>query len=420
MGSTTIAAMKSKIGNTEYYVLSMKAHELARSVTFPAELEGWDDLSLEERDQRDLNYNRVKKHIAPYMAGNQDRFWGSVILAAQGFKPQFESIPEIAQAGMTNQYKTQAQMMGFLTLNGNEVLIPLDGQHRIKALHFAISGRDEHGKEIKGMKPDLSIADDDVVVILVPYTVDKARRIFTKVNRYAKPTTTGQNLVTDDDDVVPVVAREVANTIIGSDLVKYKSNSLTAKEGYFTTLSAVAESSLAVLEIAFDIQRRDRIEDVGNEEKMSMYTRKACSTWKFLVDNIDIFAQALANKSAEKDSPGERVRKDLRENTLLLQPVPQICLVTAYAKLINGREWKLPPADAAAKLNAVEWGKGSKFWDRVLMSGGKIITKNRSLVTDLLCYVAGKPMDEAKLLKEFRACFPPAEQKKAKLPEKSK
>lgn len=415
--SRVIAAMQAKIGSTEYYALSMKAQELSRSVVFPSKKER-EDLPLDAREQRDLNLNRVKKHIAPYMSGNQDRFWGAVILTTKS-KVRFEPLSKIAQEGMTELHKTQAEMMGFLTLTGGEVLIPLDGQHRIKALKFAISGKDDHDREIKGLEPDETVADDDVTVILIPsYSVEKARQIFTRVNRYAKQTTPGQNLVTDDDDIVAVIAREVSNDIIGSRLVKYKGNSLTDKDGEFTTLSAVAESVFAILATVYKFKKKDRHANIEHEQ-MKMYTETVCDIWGFLAKNIEEFSLALGNKKAD----GDEVRKQRRTHSLLSQPMPQVCLVDAFVRLTNGQDWKMPRKDAAKKLNGVDWEKQSKLWDRAVVSGGgKLLTKpaNRALMTDFLCYQAGMPMDEADLLERYISFFPEAEQKTVKLPPKLK
>ena len=40
------------------------------------------DLNVEERYQCDINYKRVKEHIAPYLANDPDRFVGSFIVTA--------------------------------------------------------------------------------------------------------------------------------------------------------------------------------------------------------------------------------------------------------------------------------------------------------------------------------------------------
>ena len=83
--ATTVPAMKGRLGDTDYYVLSMKAQELVNKVTIPKKLEGWDDLSVEERYQRDISYRRVRTQIAPYLANDKSRFFGAVIVTAMNF-----------------------------------------------------------------------------------------------------------------------------------------------------------------------------------------------------------------------------------------------------------------------------------------------------------------------------------------------
>lgn len=137
---TTVSALKARLGNTDYYILSMKAKELADKVTIPRELAGWEDMSIEERYQRDLNYTRVRNQIAPYLANNDSRFFGAIIVAAMNFGDvvSFEPLPDVTK-NLLELYKTAATAMGFLTFKGGEVLIPLDGQHRLKAIQFAVN-----------------------------------------------------------------------------------------------------------------------------------------------------------------------------------------------------------------------------------------------------------------------------------------
>lgn len=97
-----------------------------------------------------------------------------------------------------------------------------------------------------------------MTVILVPYDAKKARMIFTRVNRYAKPTTTGQNIVTDDDDVVAVLSREVANDLIGGRLTKYTSNTLRPKDAEFTTLAIIYNCTDAIVTSSFPGGKLDK------------------------------------------------------------------------------------------------------------------------------------------------------------------
>ena len=413
---TKYSAMKLRMGATDYFVVTMKAAEAVSHVRLDYRIPR--PQSIEEAYQRDINYAAVRNHIAPYLAGNKDRFFGAVIFAVENFSPEcFEPLPKSATANMPLAYRMEAERLGFLSLTYKETLIPIDGQHRLKGLLFALEGKDHVNKTIDGVRSDWSIADEDVTVILIPYDKEKSRKIFTAVNRQARPITRG-NLVTDDDDIVAVIAREVSNDIIGSRLVKYKGNSLTDKDGEFTTLSAVAESVLAVLAGVYRFQNKNRHDNIEREQ-MVMYTDTVCRTWKFLAENVEEFSLALSNKKAD----GDEVRKQRRTHSLLSQPMPQVCLVDAFVRLTAGQDWKLPRKDAAKKLNGVDWERQSKLWDRTVVSGGgKLLTKpaNRALMTDFLCYQAGMPMDEADLLERYISFFPEAEQEGVKLPPKLK
>lgn len=421
--ATTVAAMKARLGNTDYYILSMKAKELTERVKIPKEMEGWDDMSVEERYQRDINYSRVKSQIAPYLANEDSRFFGSIIVAAMNFSQDdsFEPLSEVAVKGLPRLYKTGAAHMGFLTLSGGENLVPLDGQHRLKAIEFAITGRDERGKDIDAIKtPCTQLADEDVTVILVPYEVRKARHIFTCVNRYAKPTTAGQNYVTDDNDVIAVLSREVANDLIGGRLAKYTGNTLGPKDGEFTTLSTIYNCNENIILQTFPEGKIDKT-NRPSREKEALYRKKVKEVWGSLLDDIDVFADARS----DTEETGDEKRREIRKNNLLGKPVAQECLVRAFVSLTQSPN-TLSYEEACKKLNALPWGiteENLKIWQRVLWSGGtdgRIITKNRSLATDLVLYLAGKPFtSEARdaLRSNYLKQFPESEREGKDLPE---
>ena len=407
--SDIISAMKGKFGSTGYYIFSMKAKTLAGKIHAPSQISDWESMTLEEREQRDINYCRVKRQIAPYLANDPDRFFGAIIVAAKNFDPNnFESVLKMCKDSMPHLYKSEAQNMGFLTFTGAELLIPLDGQHRVKAIKFAIEGLDEKGKKIPNMSPSADIANEDVTVILIDYKPAKARKIFTKVNRYAKATTTGQNLVTDDDDIIAVLAREIANDVkfIGPDLVKYQNNTLSDKDGYFTTLAALADCNEAIMLANFGGGKIDRTH-LPDKEKVVLYRDKVHETWEFLLEHIDLFSDALS----DKDESGNSKRRQIREDYLLGKPIPQICLVRAFARLTNLQTNKLSSSQATKKLNSIPWEKDNLLWDGLFLKGEKktILTKNAGLVTDIICYMCGETLsDESKdaLLGRYRDALP--------------
>lgn len=419
--ATIVPAMKARLGDTDYFILSMKAQELADKVKIPREMKGWEDMSVEERYQRDLNYTRVRKQIAPYFANDNSRFFGAIIVAAMHFDAEksFEPLSDVIRT-LPNAYKVPAADIGFLTFSGGEVWIPLDGQHRLKAIQFAVTGQDERDRKIPAITmPCDQLAEEDVTVILVGYEPKKARKIFTSVNKYAKPTTTGQNIVTDDDDIFAILAREVTNDLIDARLVKFTSNTLTRRDEHFTTLAIVYNCNEQIITGNFP-NKIDKTQ-LPEQQKITLYKQKVWEVWEQLLEGIDVFADALS----DVEGTGDEKRREIRESYLLGKPVAQECLVRAFVCLTNPPT-SLSADDACENLNRLPWeitNENLQVWDRILWAGGvdgRIITKRRQLATKIIAYLAGKKIKDdqkAELLEEYRKQFPEAERESKQLPE---
>ena len=180
-------AMRGTFGTMDYFILTMKAKDVASRLTIPTEMPGWDNMNIEERFHREIDYDRVKNQIAPYLANDPDRFFSALIVDV--INPDdmaFEPAASVLGSEEPELYQMVAKSFGFLVLSGAEVLVPLDGQHRLAALNFALSGKDEKRKPISGMAPNPELADDDVLLILIKHDARKGRSIFNKVHRCAK------------------------------------------------------------------------------------------------------------------------------------------------------------------------------------------------------------------------------------------
>lgn len=417
--------MRTRMGGENYFILKMKAWDLAGRFRFPQKIKEWDEnLSVEERYQRDINYNRVRKQIAPYLANDDSRFFGAIIVAAMNFGEavSFEPLSDVTTRGLPGLYRAAASGMGFLTFTGGEVLVPLDGQHRLKAMEFAITGKDERQRDIPGVNPCAPLAQEDVTVVLVAYEPQKARKIFTRVNRYAKPTTAGQNIVTDDDDIAAVLAREVTNDLIGGRLAKYTSNTLRPRDPEFTTLAIIYNCNKEIIEKTFPVGRLDTTQ-LPDDDKQRLYRDKTRGVWEVLLEQIDVLADALS----DQEESGDDKRREIRRENLLGKPVGQECLVKAFLRL-TGAPTNMSYHEACEKLNSLPWGiteeNIEKVWREVLWRGGasdgRIITKNRNLATGIIAYLAGENLTEeqrSELLKDYRRQFPESERSGIQLPE---
>lgn len=420
--SLTVPTMKARMGNTNYFIISMKAEDLANKVKIPREMDDWGVKTLEERYQRMLDYNRVKKQIAPYLANNKSRFFGSVIVALQNFSSEkaFHPLHASVTKKLTPSQQSDAEPFGFLTFTGGEVWVPLDGQHRLKAVQFAVSGRDERDREIDDILiPNRELAADDVTVILVDFELERARDIFTHVNLYAKKTPTGQNIVTNDDDAFAITAREVANKQLNERLVKFTSNTLTKRDHHFTTLAIVYNCNKEIIETNFPKGAVKK--DVRPAaQRLAGFSRKTTEVWKALVEQVEMFSTALS----DPDRTGDGKRRELRAGNLLGKPVAQECLVGAYLRLVQSPN-RLTSKEACRRLNQLPWAQtpgNLEIWDRLLWTGGtdgKIVTKNRTLIKRVVTYMAGGKLSKTEhgdLLNEYRQLFPDSEREHKKLP----
>ena len=396
--STLLPAMRGKFGSTEYFIITMPAKELTEKLTVGSDLEEWPDLSIEEKYQREINYTRVKNYIAPYLMNDKDRFFGAFIVdVINGENLKFEPITNNVTAS-PDLYMAAAQHLGTLTLQGNEILVPLDGQHRVKALKFAIEGKDHKGNRLPiEVNPD--IANDICTIIIIKPCdshegrVRKARKIFNKVNRYAKKTLKGENLITADDDVVAVISRNIiSGEVIKSDLINHKSNTLTKSTGCFTTLSTIYDATMLILEDAMN--QKISTNELPEPKTVSLYENTARKFWtEFL--KIRLFSDAILSNEDNK-------RAEIRRDYILGKPIIQLALIDACIRL------RRPETETGAtmdwdtlrsRIDSVNWKVNNLLWQNIFMIGDKVITgkDRRVFATKFLEYYLGGRISQNKL-----------------------
>ena len=392
----TIPAMRGTLGSTEYFIVVMKAKTVAETMKSAVDVEGWEDLSLEQKYQREINLRRVRNEIAPYLAENEDRFFGALIVAVQNStEMKYEPVKEVAfgKRVFSGSHDLAADNIGFLSLKGQEIFIPIDGQHRAKALDFAIRGRDEKNVELD-FRSNANLAREDVTLILIRFDSDadqaKARKIFSRVNRYAKRPTTAETLIIDDEDVAAVFARrmtEPEEELLTGDLVQRSGNTLPDRAGEFTTLATIHAINREIL-----LKRKHpyRATERPKKDAEMLYWKECADVWSALFTQIDLFSRALKDRT----KAGNRARQAIRKEFLLGKPIGQRVLAGAFLDLTeNGR---LSPADACARLNAIDWRLSNPMWVNILtrdatrvLSGVSAIKLGRDFVT----YLLGRSID---------------------------
>lgn len=410
----TIPVIRGQIGTTEYYIATMKAAEVVSTLKIPKEMPDWDNETLEERFQREINYKRVKEHIAPYLATDPDRFFGALIVdILNSDEVKFESLVD-AGLKVPTFFHSIVGSIGVLYLQGSELLVPLDGQHRLAALRFAMFGKDEREQDIPGLKPNQEIGKDDITLIIVKHDDKKARKIFNKVNRYAKATSKADNLITADDDAIAVICREVANEVFGSRLVNWSSNTLSTTTGAFTTLSTIYEATLGYLERVASNGKIDTTK-LPSIDVQQLWDQEATRLWKAFTTGIDIVEDALV----DPEESGDQRRVEIRDRFVIGKPVAQLSLVLAIGRAVaNGVGLDV----AMARANKIDWEKENSLWQRVLLNGEKVVSGKQSInfASRFIARMLGEPLDEkeiAHLTEQYRSLFDPTVAQTKSLPE---
>lgn len=196
-------AIKARMGDWNYYIVRMTMREIANEVNLATD--EWEDPTLGDAIQRELNESRVKRGLVNYLGHRQDRFFSSLVVAAIGGNPSFE--PATPPDWMKS--KSFRESVGLLAFDDNPKYYALDGQHRLQAIKEVLgnptSAPPEFGTEqvsVIVVAREEQHKDEDI-------WLQRYRRLFSSLNRYAKPTDKDTNIIMDEDDVFAIVTRRL-------------------------------------------------------------------------------------------------------------------------------------------------------------------------------------------------------------------
>lgn len=378
----TLGCIRATMGETEYYITKIAAGELIEKVGIAKEMPEWPNMTAEEKMQRECDIRRIVEDIVPYVIEDPDHFFSSLIVDVySGFEEiKFESV-EKAVAGIPAAYAVPMEGMGFITLPGKERLIALDGQHRLLSLRIAIRGMmgipagTKTFPAMSKLVPHPELAQDELCVILVKHTDNaKIRKIFNKINKYAKQTSRSDNIITSDDDTFAVIARrlikdgEPLGKVEGIDLVNWKSNTLSQRSKNLTTLSTLYTISETMLK---DKNYSSKV--LANDEELEIAYQKMADFWRTSLTQIEVFKQYLS--LTRENRPVSR----LRVENLLMKPVTQMAL--AHVALFAERH-EITWESIVEKLNKIDWRFDNSLWFNILVIGSankKMITGKESI-----------------------------------------
>ena len=354
--------------------------------------------SLKDQLQRSLTKNY--ESITDYILSQKEHFFNALVLAVYDGDPVWNEI-EVGFKG-EDYYN-----MGFLRLNGEEKIFPVDGQHRVEGIKDAI-------------KKSPELEDETIAVILIGHHKDKegmekTRRIFSTLNRYAKPVSTGDIIALDEDDTVAIVTRNMLESfplfmnenisdekktkaIVEKDtksftsLIKlYETNKIVYK--YYTSFRDNTKRIHSSTEIDKFLKFRPKQEDIDDFEKY------LTEFWELFINSFEGMKEYVA--STEKDAAA-KYRNRENGGLLYFRPVALPQLVTAILETCFRS--KVTLSDSMSAYSQLEMCISKAPWVKVLWDAESrtMIMKNKTLVRSLLMFMYDRSVLNAKELESLR------------------
>jgi len=383
-------SMRGKFGTTEFFITTMKAGDVIKDIKSADQIPETRDLTIEEQLQRELRWDRIKSEIAPYLIGDEDRFFNSLIVDIYNDTGvDFEPLAKTFKCS-NKLYESAATPFGFLILHGGERMFALDGQHRLKALQVAITGRDNTDNLVEeDFNPD--IAKEDVAVIFIKHeSTQKIRKIFNKINKYAKPTSKGDNIITSEEDPFAIIARTLIGpeAIFKENQVNWRSNTLSKTNKHFTTIGTLYECSEILL-------RKTKLTKTEVPKDLKKHYSYVANVWESLLKDFEPFTELINSTEVNK----------LRETMLVGKPVGQMTLLESVQICL---EHNIELKELIARFNKVDWRSDAEIWQNVMYEPNGRIKANRTarkLAARIIAYMVGIQFtDEEKsiLIGDFR------------------
>lgn len=203
LNKIVLPALRGVMGDWVYYSCLMDLGELSSRVDYAEEIHN--NKAFSDMIQRQIK-NARSTQIADYLKEQPDRFFNSLVVATYEGQPNWHALSDVRNSARIDELKNLSEeiisSVGFLTFRGDEKLFALDGQHRLAGIKKAVKN---------GLDGD---PYDEVSVIFVAHRntkegIVRTRRLFTTLNKTAKPVSKNDIIALDEDDVMAICVRRL-------------------------------------------------------------------------------------------------------------------------------------------------------------------------------------------------------------------
>ncbi|MFZ7101545.1 MAG: DGQHR domain-containing protein [Peptococcaceae bacterium] len=382
-----VPAIRAKIGIWVYYVATLTFKQIADNVK-RVDDELHKSEVLQDMLQRSITDNY--KRIAEYIHQQEERFFNSLVLAVYDGDPQWHEVR--LDYGDGEEFYD----LGILELTGNEKIFPVDGQHRVEGIKKVLEDSDKFNQE-------------KIPVIFIGHKKDaegmqRARRMFSTLNRYAKPVSMRDIIALDEDDVIAIVSRElIDNHALFSQRRILDSKTKAIPDSNTMALTSIITFYECNRELLWMMIKDKEIKDpedknVKGRSKIKQYVRlrpsdteiseftQICfSYWNSFMNDIK-----EVNDYAKQPKPNTNPFRNKSGGSLLFRPVSLLPFVKASIRIKE--YYKTEFSEVFKNMSRLPLQLNSRIWKNVLWNQDRktMIMNNQSIVELVLLYLYDK------------------------------
>ncbi|MGA7792405.1 MAG: DGQHR domain-containing protein [Candidatus Acidiferrales bacterium] len=196
-----VPGLRAHMGDWVYYVTFLKLRDVAERVSFVRDIHT--SRVLEDLIQREIDESKHSWSIKQYLLHQRQRFFNGLVIGVYGGAPSWTelNVDDTSNVSLDALPTYIRGALGILTFSGTEQLFAIDGQHRVAGIKKAVEARKQLGNE-------------EICALFISHRNDRqglqrTRRLFTTLNRYAKPVSKMEIIALDEDDVLAIITRRL-------------------------------------------------------------------------------------------------------------------------------------------------------------------------------------------------------------------
>ena len=385
-GNEFIPALRAHMGDWVYYVTFLRMEQIADRISIAEEIHSSNVLKTMIQAQI---ANRSKQ-ISGYLVSQPQRFFNALIVGVYGGSPKWYELSIDTNLHFDAEVLPRELdgVLGFLQLDGTETLFAIDGQHRVEGITQALQENAELKRE-------------EVSVIFVahrndPTGMERTRRLFMTLNRYAKPVSKSEIVALDEDDILAITTRELVekHPLFQEKISLSKTKAVAVRDSRsFTTIITLYD----VLEILFRTKGRgwtDFKRHRPDDDEISEFYAKSASFWDTMIEYFPPLREVQVSHPDENIAGRYRHRKG---GHLLFRPVGLLIIAQVVRQ---ARDSGLPEREAIKRISEISMELTDDPWVGLLWdnTNHRMIseTTRQKVAKYLLFYMIGGNLSEIK------------------------